>query len=210
MKIWTKICGITRVEDAEAAASLGVDAIGINFYPASIRCCPAERAADITSALRGSKVTVYGVFVRETVARIAELVDTVGLTGVQLHGEESDSEVERVRGALAPGLAVIRAVSARSSAAVKSALAGAAHWRVLLDSPRGGGSGTRFDESAVSGVDLSQAIVAGGLTPENVAEVVGRLHPYGVDTASGVERERGVKDRERMREFIEHANAAAA
>lgn len=210
MKIWTKICGITREEDALAAAQLGADAIGINFHPASARCCAPERAAAIRAAVRGSATEVYGVFVRESAARIAELVAEIGLTGVQLHGEENDAEIDRVRDLLSNDMPILRAVPVTSRARVEDALACASGWRVLLDSPRGGGSATRFREDFVDGLDLSGAIVAGGLTPENVSGVVARLRPFGVDTASGVECRSGVKDREKMREFIEHANVGAA
>jgi phosphoribosylanthranilate isomerase len=210
VKVWTKICGITRVDDAIAAASFGADAIGINFHPGSARYCAPEHAAPVAEALRGSGVTVYGVFVRESPRRIVELVRSLALSGVQLHGEESDAEAELVRDLLADEIEMIRAVAVTSAEKVHHALARAVSWRVLLDSARGGGSGTTFDERLIDGVDVSEAIVAGGLTPANVGAVVARLHPYGVDTAGGVERERGVKDHERMREFIEHANAGVA
>jgi len=210
VKVWTKICGITRVEDAIDAARLGANAVGINFHVGSPRCCAPHAAAAIVQALAGSGLDVYGVFVREVPERIVDIVTTAGLSGVQLHGGETDVEANRVRSLLRPGTRMIRAVRVTSRAAVAARVAKEAPWRLLLDSPRGGGSGTRFDVSLVAGLDLSGVIVAGGLTPENVGGVVARLHPYGVDTASGVEREKGIKDRARMREFIENANAGTA
>ena len=187
-----------------------MDAIGINFHAGSPRYCAPAAAAAIAQALGGSGVDVYGVFVRERPEHIAAIVRSVGLTGVQLHGGESEVELARVRSLLWPGAPMIRAFAVTSRAAVEEVLATDAPWRLLFDSPRGGGSGTRFDVSFIEGLDLSTAIVAGGLTPENVGGVVAKLHPYGVDTASGVERERGIKDQAKMREFIENANAGTA
>jgi len=201
VKTWVKICGITRVEDAEAAVQAGADAIGINFVARSARCCARSQAVRIVEAV-AEAITVYGVFADAGRERIEETVRTVGLGGIQFHGGESDDAVSGW------GLPVIRAVAVDSSERARRAVEAARGYRLLLDSPRGGGSGERFDTALVREVDLSEAIVAGGLTPANVAEVVRVLEPWGVDTASGVERAPGIKDRRLIEEFIEHATSA--
>jgi phosphoribosylanthranilate isomerase len=200
VKTWVKICGITRVGDAEAAVEAGADAIGINFVARSPRCCAHPDAARIVEAV-GDAVAVYGVFANAGRGRIEETVRRVGLHGVQFHGAESDEEMSGW------DVPVIRAIAVDSAETARRALAAARGYRVLLDSPRGGGSGKRFDVRFVRGFDLSEAIVAGGLTPENVAEVVRQLAPWGVDTAGGVERAPGIKDRRLIEEFIEHATS---
>jgi phosphoribosylanthranilate isomerase len=187
VKTWVKICGITRVGDAKAAVEAGADAIGINFVPRSPRCCAPPEAARIVEAV-GDAVAVYGVFADAGRQRVEETVRSVGLRGVQFHGGESDEDVEGW------GVPVIRAIAVDSAETARCALAAARGYRILLDSPRG--------------VDLSQAIVAGGLTPDNVADVVRELSPWGVDTAGGVESGPGIKDRRLIEEFIEHATSA--
>ena len=207
MTVWVKICGITRAEDAVAAADAGADAIGVNFHPASPRCCGVEAAAGIVGAVHDS-LAVYGVFVAAGAEEIADIARGLGLDGIQLHGEQTDREVERVRTAVGEGVAFIRAVPVRSTAEVAKALADAkGGYRVLLDSAAGGGSGKRFDDSLLTGIDLSAAILAGGLTAANVGEMVERFEPFGVDVAGGVEIEPGIKDHDRIRDFIDHARA---
>jgi len=199
--VWVKICGVTRVEDAEVAIASGADAIGLNFCAASPRFCEATAAREIVDAVAG-RVVVYGLFVDETRERIQSVVSDTGVSGIQLHGDEPE-ELAR-----SWGLPLLRAVRVESRDAVCRALAIAKGYRVLLDSPRGGGSGTAFDGDLVEGVDLSAAVVAGGLTPGNVSERIRRLRPWGVDVSSGVEAGPGVKDPRRVREFISNAKSA--
>ena len=203
MRVWVKICGITRVEDALAAFDYGADAIGLNFSVSSERFCSLERAAEIVSAVPAGS-PVFGVFVRAMREQIERTIEATGISGVQFHGEEPLEELEGW------DLPVLRAVPVRDPKAVRAAIAEGRgqHHRVLLDHGSGGGSGRRFDESLVTGIDLSGVVVAGGLTPENVAGVVRRYRPWGVDTAGGVERAPGVKDSSRIREFIERAKTA--
>ncbi len=209
MKLWVKICGVRSVKDALRAAEAGADAIGVNFFRSSPRRCAPETAARIAAAV-GRRIEVIGVFVDAEVDEIVDQVVRLGLTGAQLHGDHSAQDAERVARVLGPDRRVIRAIRADSRSHVVEALAEARGYRVLLDSPRGGGSGTRFAEDTVAGVDLSAAIVAGGLTPANVARVVARLRPYGVDTASGVERAPGKKDETKVKEFIVNARGIAS
>jgi phosphoribosylanthranilate isomerase len=209
VNVWTKICGVTRSEDAIAAARAGADAIGVNFCAPSPRFCSAAAAEDIVRAVAGA-LDVYGVFAGETADGIAATVKRVGLTGVQLHGGEDVAFLRQVRALVGAEIRMIRVVPVASRATVAAALAAASDHRVLIDSPRGGGSGTGFDTDLVAGLDLSEAIAAGGLAPHNVGTTVARLRPYGVDVASGVESAPGVKDHAKIREFIEHAKRSAA
>ncbi len=199
--MWVKICGITRLEDALVALESGADAIGLNFAPSSRRYCPPDEAARIVAGLPAG-CQVFGVFVRASRHHIERTIGRTGIGGIQFHGEEP---VEELAGWDLP---VIRAVPVRDRNSVCAAIAEARGYRVLLDHGTGGGSGKRFDERLVAGVDLSEVIVAGGLTPENVADVIRRYRPWGVDTAGGVEREPGLKDASRIREFIERAKTA--
>jgi phosphoribosylanthranilate isomerase len=201
VKIWVKICGVTRVEDALVAVAAGADAIGVNFSTASPRLCSVAAAREIVGGV-GRKAVVYGLFVDETRESIAAMVADTGVTGIQLHGAEPES--------LAHGwtMPVLRAIRARSREVVEQALATAKGYRVLVDSPLGGGSGTSFDGEIVDGLDMSAVVVAGGLTPENIGDRVRRLSPWGVDVSSGVELEPGIKDARKVREFVKNAKSA--
>lgn len=196
-----KICGVTRAEDAEVAVAVGADAVGVNFSPSSPRFCAAAAARTIVETVAG-RVIVYGLFVNESRETIRAVVNDSGVTGIQLHGDEPE---ELARGW---GLPLIRAIRVGSRDEVRRALAIAKGYRVLLDSPRGGGSGTAFDATLVEGLDLAETVVAGGLTPGNVSERIGRLRPWGVDVSSGVEAGPGVKDHLLVREFVSNAKSA--
>jgi phosphoribosylanthranilate isomerase len=209
MGIWTKICGVTGIEDALAAVEAGADAVGLNFCRTSPRYRDPAAAGEIVRAV-GSSVATYGVFASAEVDEIAEIARRLRLGGVQLHGGEDADFVASLRGLLGPDVEILRVIAVTARAGVLAALKAARDHRVLLDSPRGGGSGSRFDAQEVAGIDLSAAIVAGGLTPANVGDVVRSLRPYGVDVASGVESTPGVKDHRRVREFIENAKRSAA
>jgi phosphoribosylanthranilate isomerase len=201
VKIWVKICGVARAEDAEVAIAAGADAIGVNFSPASPRFCSAAAARAIVEAVAG-RVVVYGLFVDESRERIRTVVGDTGVSGIQLHGNEPEE--------LAHGwdLPLIRAIRVGVRDEVRRTLETARGYRVLLDSPRGGGSGTPFDAGLVEGMDLSEVVVAGGLTPANVSERIRRLRPWGVDVSSGVETRPAVKDPSRVREFVSNAKSA--
>ncbi len=200
MATWVKICGVTRLEDARAAFDAGADAIGINFWPGSRRYCEPAVAREIVARLRPGEL-VYGVFVDEPRGRIEEVVRDVGLGGVQLHGSEPASAAE---GWSVP---VIRAVAAKSREVVRAALGNGGSARILVDNAAGGGSGKVVDAALLDGLDLGAAIVAGGLTPANVAATVARLHPFGVDTAGGVESAPGIKDAKLVESFVRAARS---
>ncbi len=215
--MWVKICGTTNLEDAQLAVEAGADAIGFVFGP-SRRQVIAEQVAEITPHLP-EKVEKIGVFVDETHDRIAEIVRIAGLTGIQLQGDETPETV-----------ATLRHLNLRMVVKVVWASAGigtlpqriAAHRpnvdSILLDSGSvavRGGTGTRFDWIEVAAQlrrvqNGTRIIVAGGLNPSNVATAIATLRPWGVDVASGVEREPGRKDPDKVRAFIAAAHKAGS
>jgi phosphoribosylanthranilate isomerase len=201
-----KICGITRHEDAELAASLGAWAVGFNFWPGSKRRCDAAVAAGIARALR-RKIEPVGVFVNPTLDELVRLVEGVGLTHVQLHGDEGPAFCTAV--AQRTGARVIKALRIDSGAAIQDAQRFHTDFH-LLDAAAGsayGGTGRTWDW-ALAAQRHSQVpvILSGGLTPENVADGIGAVRPWGVDVASGVESAPGIKDPAKVEAFI----AAAA
>jgi phosphoribosylanthranilate isomerase len=193
-----KICGITNLEDALAAAAAGSDALGFNFYKKSPRCIEPSKAAEIIDQLPPFIVTV-GIFVNEREDKIREILALTGVQAIQFHGDESPEFCQRFGGR------VIKAFQVKD----KESLNNMAHYRVgafLLDSYRNGvrgGTGVAFDwHLAVVAKTFGKVILAGGLTPENVTEAVKLVQPYGVDVAGGVEREKGIKDHMKMKKFI--------
>ncbi len=198
-----KICGITRIEDAELCAALGVERIGLNFWAGSPRRCSLDAARAIVDRV-GTRIEVVAVTVDASPSEL-EAIASVGAHALQLHGDEPD---EAFTGA------PLRAYKAVRLAGETSALRAlrAPGDEVLVDAfvpgvP--GGSGAAIDlELAARVVRARRTWVAGGLTPESVAHVVVTLAPYGVDVASGVERAAGIKDGARVRAFVNAARAA--
>lgn len=198
-----KVCGITNLDDALAAIDAGADALGFNCYFRSSRYVPPERAAGIVAKLPRSVCTV-GVFVNETRERVAAIVRDVGVSTLQFHGDE-DPEFCR-----AWEQKVIKAVRVRDQRAALAAQAYGVDF-ILADAyveGEFGGTGQRIAVELLAGFDRSRLILAGGLTPDNVAHAVQAVRPFGVDVASGVESAPGKKDRELLRRFIAHAHAA--
>lgn len=198
-----KLCGMTRPEDARAAERYGADAIGFVFAE-SPRRVTAEQARTISEAV-GPFVTRVGVFVDAGIEAIRRVLKEVRLDVVQLHGNETPAEAEAVRSL---GVRVVKAIRVRDA----GSLAGLAAYDVdafLLDAyvpGVAGGTGRTFEWAlAEEAARRYPVILAGGLTPENVAEAVAAVRPYAVDTSSGIESSPGVKDHERMREFITRA-----
>jgi phosphoribosylanthranilate isomerase len=205
-----KFCGITRLEDAEAAVSLGAWAVGLNRWPDSPRRCSDEAGAQIGAALK-RRCDVAGVFVNATLDEIEADAENLGLTMLQLHGDEGPAfcrEAGRRTGAK-----VIKALRVRSAAQLREAEAFRTDFH-LLDAHRiglPGGTGDSFDWELVAG-RRSQVplILAGGLTPGNVGGAIAAARPFAVDVASGIEAEPGIKDPALMTSFIERAQAATA
>lgn len=197
-----KICGITSEADALLAVGLGADAVGFVFAP-SPRQVTATAAADIVKRLPHGVLTV-GVFRDEAPSRVVDLANHIGLGAVQLHGHETAEDCVWVRQRVA---CTIKAFSAGDRTVHRFAEFGADY--LLIDGPSPG-SGEVFDWRLGEGVvDPGQLIVSGGLRPDNVAEAIAHLHPFGVDVASGVEQAPGRKDPHLVRAFVARARAAA-
>lgn len=206
MHVRVKICGITRLEEALAAVEAGADALGFMFYPPSPRWIEPAAAAAICRALP-PWVHRVGVFVDAPEADIREVVHACGLSALQLHGQESPAFCRRFEW---PVIKAFRIRGPESLAALSDY--DTAAW--LLDSHvpgRLGGTGAVFNwDLAARAVRLGRPVIlAGGLTPENVAAAVRQVRPYGVDVSSGVERAPRDKDPDRMKAFVAAAQAAA-
>jgi phosphoribosylanthranilate isomerase len=200
--MFVKICGITNEDDALLAVALGADAVGFVFAP-SPRQISVRRAYEIAARLPREILTV-GVFRDDAPERVIELADKAAVKAVQLHGHETPEITKQVHKSVR---FVIKAFSAGSPALEKAADYDADV--VMIDSATPG-SGRLFDWKLVDQAPLdARILLAGGLTPENVATAIERVHPWGVDVSSGVEREPGRKDPVRMKDFIEAARAAA-
>jgi phosphoribosylanthranilate isomerase len=205
-----KFCGITSVEDAERAAAAGAWAIGLIFWPGSPRRCTLDVATGIAAALK-RRVEVVGVFVNPTLAEVARTADAVGLTMLQLHGEEGPLFCAEV--ARRTGCKVIKAARVRSGADIQSLEPFRTDYH-LLDSyapGRPGGTGETFAwQLALDHRGSLPVILSGGLTPENVDEAISVVRPFAVDVASGVEREPGVKDPAKLLAFEQAVMTAGA
>jgi phosphoribosylanthranilate isomerase len=204
--VFVKICGITREDDALLAVAMGADALGFNFVSGSRRQIAPAVARDIARRLPPEILTI-GIFRDEASTRVVEIVNAAGLRGAQLHGRESAETTRWIRERVPH---VIKAFPAGDPALEQAARYGAD--AIMIDSP-GGGTGEVFDWSLAEGrPDGLRVILAGGLTPDNVAEAIHRVKPWGVDVATGVEAERGEpgqKDARKVRAFIENARNAA-
>jgi len=219
MSLWIKICGNTSLEDALLAAEAGADALGFVFAP-SPRRVTAEQVAGIVHRLPDS-VEKIGVFVDATFEEIAAAVRASGLTGAQVHFNASHDFPKKLRDEFGPGLRILRVLHYGDGIAKAVAhLARDANIDGLLVDSRTaeavGGTGLTFDwKSAERSLSKSpeafhRLVVAGGLTPANVAEAITTLRPWGVDVVSGVEGSPRRKDPEKVKNFIAMARAAAS
>jgi phosphoribosylanthranilate isomerase len=195
-----KICGITRLEDALAAAQAGADALGFNFWPRSKRFIEPRAAAEIVSLLPPFVATV-GVFVDPTRDEALRAAEASGVQWLQLHGDEPPELCASLP------LPVLKAIRVRHRASLdlldEYDVAG---FLLDADAPGYGGSGTAFDWSlAAEAARRAPIVLAGGLRPENVADAVRQVRPWAVDVASGVESAPGVKDHEKTARFIREA-----
>jgi phosphoribosylanthranilate isomerase len=202
MRTRVKICGITRTQDARAAADAGADAIGLVFYPPSPRFLSAERAVEIRDALPPFVQTV-ALFVNPDAAQVAQVLGRVRPGALQFHGDETPQfcaqfgmpwiKAARVKGGVSTGVDLLEYLRGFS---------GANAW--LLDSyvDAYGGVGESFDWSLVPVERDRPLILSGGLAIDNVGEAIRRVHPYGVDVSSGVESAKGIKDAAKIAAFI--------
>ena len=196
MTVRVKICGITRVEDAQAAIAAGADMIGLNFYSKSPRYIEINRAREIRESV-GARAILVGVFVNASRAYIDEHLRAASLDMIQFSGDEDDAALA---GWSVPSIVTRRLKPGGSVTPHRADY-------VLFDAVDAklhGGTGIRIELDHLRALDLSRAFVAGGLNPDNVAEVAA-LGPYAVDCASGVESSPGVKDRDRLRRFVNNA-----
>lgn len=200
MRTRIKICGVTRPEDGVAAANAGADAIGLIFYGPSPRYVTNAQAGAVIAALPPF-VTVVGLFVNVAEAKIREVLADVPLDLLQFHGDESADfcgrfgrpYIKALR--MAPGLDVTATVAHYPDAQ-----------GVLLDTYTpgvAGGTGKVFDWESVPAELKKPIILAGGLTPENVATAVAQVRPYAVDVSGGVESKKGIKDHKKIAAFID-------
>lgn len=205
-----KFCGITRLEDAEHAAELDAWAIGFILWPGSKRAADPAVAAGIARAVR-RRLEPVGVFVNPTLDEVARAVEGIGLTHVQLHGDEGPAFCAAV--AQRTGARVIKALRVGSGADIRDAERFHTDFH-LLDTAAGaarGGTGRTWDwRLAAQRRSPVPVLLSGGLTPENVAEGIAAVHPWGVDVSSGVETAPGLKDPARMEAFAAAAGAAAS
>jgi phosphoribosylanthranilate isomerase len=196
-----KFCGITSLEDAERAASAGAWAIGLIFWPRSPRRCEQGAAVEIAAALK-RRVEVAGVFVNATLDYVTESADAVGLTMLQLHGDEGPAYCGEA--ARRTGCKVIKAVRVRSGADVQALSSFHTDYHLLDSYTAGvpGGTGETFAwEIARSHRGRIPMILSGGLNPDNVAGAIEAVRPFAVDVASGTEASPGVKDPDKLEAF---------
>jgi len=194
-----KICGITRVEDAEAAVAAGAGALGFVFWPGSPRFVDPYRARVIASAVPAF-ITTVGVFVDQPAEYVSAVASLVKLGAVQLHGNETTGFAARI------DRPVIKAMTLGD---------GEVEWPegsiVLLDAldpVRRGGTGRTIDWDRAAAIAARRPVLlAGGLTPGNVADAVTRVRPFGIDVSSGVERAPGIKDHARLAALFEALHA---
>jgi phosphoribosylanthranilate isomerase len=218
MSIWIKICGNTSVEDARLAAGAGADALGFVFAP-SPRRVTVEQLAAIVPQLPGG-VEKIGVFVDAAFEEIARAVSACELTGVQLHSDAGPDVPAELRARFGHELRILRVI--HFGAGATEHVAGVACDTnidaVLVDSRTAtavGGTGVSFDWTEAAKTLFRDAgewrlrlVAAGGLKPENVAEAIATLRPWGVDVVSGVEAAPGRKDPDKVRAFVANARAA--
>ncbi len=198
-----KICGITRPQDAQVAAELGTDAIGLVFYQQSPRAVSIEQAQAIIDVLPPF-ITVVGLFVNAKPQFIQQILDKIPLDALQFHGEESPAECCRFN---KPSIKALRMQPGVDIHAFIEDYASAQ--AILLDSyMKGvkGGTGATFDWQQVPPHLSKPIILAGGLTPENITEAVRILHPYAVDISGGVESAKGVKDAAKIAAFMKRVS----
>ncbi len=225
VSVRVKVCGVTRVEDAEMAIALGAEMIGLNFYPPSPRCLSIERARALSGAIAGRAIAI-GVFVNASRDYIEERRRELRLDMLQFHGDEDESALRgwpvKVIRALRlrvndPAATATPVASSQTPAGAASSIDNRASefWPesiadfLLLDTYHPGlygGSGQARPLDGLERLDLTRVFLSGGLTPSNVAAAAA-LNPYAVDVASGVESAAGIKDHDKLRSFIANAKS---
>ena len=205
-----KICGITSLDDAQLAAEAGAWALGMIFWPGSRRRCRLPEAERITSALR-RRVELVGVFVNAHLDEVVGLADGLGLTMVQLHGDEGPAYSAEV--ARRTGAKVVKAHRVRARADLQALEAFHTDFHLLDAHVPGqrGGTGETFDWDLVAARRSNVPLVlSGGLTADNVADAIAATRPYAVDVATGTEAAPGVKDPAKIEAFVASVTGSGA
>ncbi|MGR9014261.1 MAG: phosphoribosylanthranilate isomerase [Gammaproteobacteria bacterium] len=203
MRTRVKICGFTRVEDAICAASVGVDAIGLVFYPPSPRNVDIEQAVNIVKSLPAF-VSVVALFVDEQEARVRDVLDRVPIDCLQFHGDEPAEACRLYGKRYMKAVRMQEGIDIADLALQYHDAAG-----LLLDAYHPGtkgGTGSRFDWNRIPEHCTLPIILAGGLDEHNARQAIQTVRPYALDVSSGVEAEKGVKDALKMAAFIREVN----
>lgn len=209
-RVKVKICGVRTVEEADAALEAGADAIGFNFWRGSPRYIDPGSAREIAGSV-SPLASLVGVFVNEEARRIEDIFSEVGLSAVQLHGDETPEFCSRL-----DSLKLIKAFRVGDGFDIHEIRRYPVSMALLDAGGKGnyGGTGRTFDwRVAVEAKRVARVILAGGLSIENVADAIRHVRPAAIDVCSGVEAEPGRKDLNRLRDFmaaVSEANAAAA
>ena len=199
MPVRIKFCGITRAEDADAAVSLGVDALGFVFYATSPRYVDVARAVDIARGLPPFLCKV-GLFVNANADEVDEICRAVRLDVVQYHGDELPADCAR---STRPWIKAIRVRPGLDIAQECARYGQASAWLFdTYDETLYGGSGKAFDWRLLPQHNRRPIILAGGLSPDNVGQAIRTTAPYAVDVSGGIEAAKGIKDHDKMRKFI--------
>lgn len=206
-----KICGLTQLQDAQLAAQLGAFALGFVFYTKSPRAINAQAAAEIISALsdthtpQGDKLWKVGVFVNADYDELAQTAETVGLTHLQLHGNESPALCQCLQKS---GFKVIKALRLNSPDELEQLTDYPSP--ILIDAAVPGvwgGSGHLADwELATLAAQRQRVILAGGLKPENISAAISTVRPWAFDLSSGVESSPGIKNHDLLKQLFERVN----
>ncbi len=199
-----KICGIKRIDDAIDAAKFGANAIGFNFYRKSKRYISPEEARKIINEIPPF-ICIVGVFVNEEIETVKDICSYCGIDIIQFHGDESPQYCEKFE------KRIIKAFRLRDERDVEKISLYRVN-AILVDSFKEGeygGTGMGFNEILIKKIEMRQRLIlAGGLGVDNVEDAILKIRPYGVDVCSGVEIKPGVKDRDKMKIFIERAREA--
>ncbi|MGL4574732.1 MAG: phosphoribosylanthranilate isomerase [Burkholderiaceae bacterium] len=212
-----KICGLTREQDVACAVAAGADALGFVFYANSPRYVTAERARALISAVPAF-VTKVGLFVNAPLDEVVRTVQTAGIDLIQFHGDESPEFCEAV--SKAAGRPFVRAFSVGPQTTGQALLnsvssyPAASAWMFDTASAGYGGSGKTFEwsvlDQVVSNASARPLVLSGGLSAQNVAEAIRQVRPFAVDVSSGVESAKGIKDAQKIAEFVAAVRAADA
>jgi len=200
-----KVCGITRSEDAFAAAELGAEFLGFNFWPQSPRAIRPDHAQKVIAELKAG-IKIAGVFVNQPLEQVNEIAKSLRLDFVQLHGDESQQYCRQVK---APVIKALRLGSEQDLAPIDSYTE--VLWLIDSRTKSFGGSGIRPDWGLAKKARdrIGQIILAGGLTPANVQAAIKAVSPWAVDVASGAESSPGIKDQDKLKKFFQAVKNAA-